>query len=244
VCEVVEGCGILTKSLLSAHCLEVTDVMDFGVLYNVSLNFNFIWKHIRVLIVLTGPTSFWYQVHHTIGIRIMPGSNRRNQYPREDGMLLYRGLVKDEINSSRYQVRKQTHSSEREYMRVLEILKLLPDTRANGMNKQIVKKTSKPPRRKVSIKTSSVVNSLLSPSPYNCNPKSRTTRPSRSIISQSINEKSNERKSSKRLLPRDDEYTWHPVTVQTGHKKEVIQDVMKHYWSQSHRHGRKKPKDG
>ena len=56
---------------------------------------------------------------------------KKHHLPREGSMMLYRGLVKDQLNASRdnTMIRKQTFSCERERMRVLEILSLLPNSK-------------------------------------------------------------------------------------------------------------------
>ncbi len=77
-----------------------------------------------------------------------------NKFPREDAMMLYRGLVKDQLNDARSgtMVRKQSFSCERERMRVLEILSLLPDGSGPNHVEKGPKKKNKPKPQAVSKK--------------------------------------------------------------------------------------------
>lgn len=174
----------------------------------------------------------------------------KRQFPREGGMLLYRGLVKDQVNSSRSNtmVRKHISSCERERMRVLEILSLLPDPK-QGRGKQLNhekkknRKKSSSSRSIVSKSTSAsitVTSRQLSRSPYkvtkpNSLKKCQKTRKSHNLATIQKHS-SKESIKSKRLLPRDNEYIWHPIVIEDPNKKvKIVSDVMKHYQSQYHK---------
>lgn len=152
--------------------------------------------------------------------------------PKEGGMLLYRGLLKDQRNSSLYQVRKHVHSSERERMRVLQILKLLDAPKcqpASGMKKKI------PPVESKKQKANNTCSIVLSSPYHNCVKKSRKRlqKPSQDRKSRMLIERTH--KTSKRLIVKDSDYIWHPMTIaSTSNKKkeEVVLDVMKYYRNQ------------
>ncbi len=206
---------------------------------------------------------------------------KKHHLPREGSIMLYRGLVKDQLNDSRdnTMIRKQTFSCERERMRVLEILSLLPNSKqtdpdhsnhGGGSSKdqqQRQQKKKKIPNLKHPCKNNAGYNSSanacsstsipgsvhssvssgssLGPSPY----KSTKTKSRRAKLRKAGSDKSkiyskSKKEKSVRLLPRDDDYLWHPVTVEKKHggEKKVVQDVMKYYSSQYHHTGHKSKK--
>jgi hypothetical protein len=180
-----------------------------------------------------------------------------NKFAREGPMVLYRGLVKDQLNASRKNsmIRQQEFSYKRERMRALEILSLLPgscsnskqgrECDGNGRSNHERRGQKKRTKRKGGSETGNS-SSAIGPSPYQSKSKTRKTRKNKTnqlqrtrIQQMQEQSRNNERKASRRLLPRDaDEYIWHPVVVENRHKKkEVVQDIMKFYSSQYHRTG-------
>jgi len=165
-------------------------------------------------------------------------------FPRESGLLLYRGLVKDEIKSQHCRFRKQApHSSDRERKRVLEILSLLPESQ------QVNKKCAQglPARQKrisnaatvFAPKSSSTRN--VSRSPYGSHSPKKGAKKNHRTPSLRNTTTEKRRKHETRMLMRSEDYMWHPIRKQrkgskenTASNKIVIEDVMKHYQAQYH----------
>jgi hypothetical protein len=172
--------------------------------------------------------------------------------PKEGGMLLYRGLLKEEKNCSLRKVRNQSSKSDRERMRVLQVLKLLDAPRCQSPGAVIKKRPLKRPLDKIkgnalTTTANNGANSTVQSSPYHhhqCVTKSKKIlHPSSSQSharrkSRLLRDRKN-KKNSIRLVVKESDYAWHPMTVSNKTKdgeikNEVIADVMKHYRSKYH----------
>jgi len=160
-------------------------------------------------------------------------------------MLLYRGLLKEEKTCSLGKVRNQ--SSERERMRVLEVLKLLDAPRCQSQGTMIKKRPAEKIKGNTTMTTANNdANSTVQSSPYHhhqCVTTSKKILHSSSSQSHAMRKSRASRdrrnKNSKRLVVKESDYVWHPMTVSNKNKdgetkNEVIADVMKHYRSKYH----------
>mmetsp|Transcript_11163 Transcript_11163/g.20902 ORF Transcript_11163/g.20902 Transcript_11163/m.20902 type:complete len:205 (+) Transcript_11163:151-765(+) len=182
--------------------------------------------------------------------------------PRESALQLYKQLVKeDERTNSKYQIREYKRSSEREVMRVLEILSLLPiasmedesenDTNTTStiptslQNKEKKNQTTAPPQvsmtqveqQKKIVLASSPYKTKRSPKKKDFSKCSSSSSFSTTTIKTSTALREGTRKDKR--LRKNDEYIWHPITIKTGEgekkKEKIVQDVMKYYSNQFHR---------
>lgn len=168
--------------------------------------------------------------------------------PREGTLRLYKRLVQDDVESNRHQIRNFVRSSERERLRTLNILGLLPSKIGNKTN--VCDTKSK--KKKVKMKSKGNVSSKLSKSeiikiqqssPYmkkSMNTKQKPLnriRTSKSSMPSSLRPFQEDKEKSNRVtIPND--YIWHPVFEQNT----KITDVVGYYSRQYHKHQHKNGK--
>jgi len=192
-------------------------------------------------VTVTAPSAVVGNTGFLSALRTM-ATRERIIIPKEGGMLLYRGLLKEEKDCSLHKVRNQSSASERERMRVLEVLKLLDAPRRQSPSAMIKKRHAD----KIKGNTLTATNNAVQSSPYHhhqCVTKyKKILHPSSSQIhamrkSRVLRDRKN--KNSIRLVVKESDYAWHPMTVSNKTKdgetkNEVIADVMKHYRSKYH----------
>jgi hypothetical protein len=177
---------------------------------------------------------------------------KKQQIPKESSLQLYRSLVKEaEQRNSKYAIRPFAPSHEREIMRVLEILSLLPKSQHQNntselltQNKQVKIKRKKQLQK---VACGEEQSKMLASSPYHHSLVKRNTRNgSKCSFPKRIKRKQEKTQGDQSIvLRRNQEYIWHPITIKTGQGKEkdtIVYDVLKYYQSQYHRSTRKQSK--
>ena len=191
-------------------------------------------------VTVTAPSAVVGNTGFLSALRTM-ATRERIIIPKEGGMLLYRGLLKEEKNCSLRKVRNQSSASERERMRVLEVLKLLDAPRCQSPGAMIKKR---PAEKKGNALTTTANNGANSPYHHHqCVTKSKKILHPSSSQSHAMRKsrvlRDRKNKNSIRLVVKESDYAWHPMTVSNKTKdgetkNEVIADVMKHYRSKYH----------
>lgn len=178
--------------------------------------------------------------------RTSPDLNHKFCFPREGSLLLYKGLVKE---GDRYENQKHNiNNYNRERMRILELLSLLPNS-----NKKYQNKHKENPRhlgvfarkRRISKGYKSQDCRQIKASFTNRESKkvAAKTRAVYSYSTKKVKSKNKLRSHGQPVIScrRDKEYVWHPVkAIQNDKEPIIIRDVMKHYQSQYHKRKQRK----
>ena len=180
--------------------------------------------------------------------RISFDLNHKYCFPREGTLLLYKGLVKEGDRDENQ--KKHTNNYNRERMRILELLSLLPHSNKKEKKNESSQHLGVYARKRKKLK-GYISHGNCQIKASNNSLESKMVAATRAVYSSSTKIIKNKKKTDKfrshgqqlKTCRRDKDYIWHPVKAMRNDKEAIIiRDVMKHYQSQYHRRSCKQGK--